>query len=178
MVVKTLYYVFTILLLVVFFLLVQEPYFLDSKNSATNIAKIEMENIKDFEISEKKIIRESSAKKVVRYKDKDVFNHIEMNFVQEDFIYSVKSNKGEYKKDIITLNENVNIERNDGLKFTTELINYDVKNKIFWGDDPFTYTSKFLNANGYGLVYDVKNKDIKSNKIHAIYKLEKKWDFL
>lgn len=161
-------------MLVVFFLLFQDPYFLDVGEGDSKIAKIEMKNIKDYEMNDKKITRVSKAKKAVRYDDRDVLSDIKMSFIQKDFIYNIKSDEGVHKGDIVTLSGDVKVLRSDDTNFTTSKIKYDTKSKKFWGKESFVYESKLLHATGIGLVYDMEKKDIKADDIHAIYKLEKR----
>ncbi|MBS9778783.1 MAG: LPS export ABC transporter periplasmic protein LptC [Campylobacteraceae bacterium] len=174
MAIKTLYYVFAIFSAIIFFLLIQEPYFIDIKKPYVNIAKIQMLGIEDYEINEDNVVRVLSAKSAMRFEDKDVLNFVNMSFLKDGFIYDIKGDRGIYINDIVSLEQNVEANRNDGAFFKTSQINYDVNNKIFKTDKYFRFYSKFLNINGNSLEYDMEKKNIVIGSAHAVYEMEEK----
>ncbi len=172
MVIKTLYYVFTIFVVSVIFLLMQEPYFIDMQKANYKFAKIEINDMVDFEMDNDKIFRISSAKSAIRYDDKDVLSDIKMSFLREDFTYDLRAKSGIYRKNVVRMSDDVSIKRSDGASFLTKEISYDLDRKTFKGDKAFTYESDFLHIEGVGLVYDMDKKNLQANNIHAIYELE------
>ncbi len=174
MAIKALYYVFAIFSVIIFFLLSQEPYFIDIKSSSSDIAKIQMNDVKDYEMNDDKIIRVLSAKKATRFEKEDVLDGVYMSFLKDKFIYNVKSLHVIYRDDLIFLKDDVEANRSDNISFKTQEMVYDINNKIAKSKERFTYKSKFLDIEGKEFFYDLEKKDIKTGNLHAIYEMEKK----
>ncbi len=173
MVVKVLYYVFSLFAVVVLFLLMQEPYFLDLEKSDSKLAKIEIANMRDYEMNEDMIFRVFHAKKATRFEDKDVLEDVFMSFLREDLIYDIKSHYATYEGDLVILDKNVEAKRSDGISFYTKSLSYNIKEKTFSSSEDFVLDGKFLHVSGIGLSYDMSKKKMTANGVRATYELEK-----
>lgn len=173
MVIKTLYYAMTIFIVITLFLLIQDPYFADLAKDDSTIATIEMNKIKDYEMN-KEVIRISMADKAMRFKKQDKLNNVQMVLKKGGYIYSVKSDFATFKKDIATLEQNVELQRSDGATFKTSKVEYDTKKEILSSNEPFVLNEEKANIKGNKFLYDVNKKDINVYNIQARYELEKK----
>lgn len=174
MVVNALYYVMTIFVTIAIFLFIQEPYYGQLSKTDMGIANIQMENVKDYEIVDTKIVRITTAKESIKYLDRDLLHDVHVASYEKDFIYDVRSKQAEFKDEILTLKDDVVIKRSDDTTFKSQEISYDKNKNILYNNTLFEIKNPIYNANGSGFTYDLDKKSIIASNVHVDYKLEKK----
>ncbi len=155
------------------FLLVQEPYFLQTLKSQSEIATIEIYGLKDYEI-DKNVTRITKAKKVVRFKNEDRAMEVEMLLKRDDKAYGIKADSAKYQNDKIILSKNVIFKQDDNLDFKTDEAIYDIKQKTISTNKTFNAKFNQLNVVGVSLLYHLNDNNISIEKINAKYRLEEK----
>ncbi|MDD5405879.1 MAG: LPS export ABC transporter periplasmic protein LptC [Sulfurovaceae bacterium] len=88
----------------------------------------------------------------------------------------IVANKGIYlkDKDSVILQGDVKIHQKGGFVYSTQEALYNPKNKTFISSSPFVANMGENKLSGEKLNYDLKNKDTKSQKIHAIFSIKDK----
>lgn len=152
--------------------LLQDPYQLDLSKLGSTEARVEMFDVVDYEMKPNAIKRITKAKKIMRYKAKDVAYEPQMILKKDDLIYALESNKAVLVEDIAMFEDNVTINRTDGAYFKGSRLSFDTKDSLLTSDAPFELVEKDLHVKGVGFTYSFKTEFLSANNIHAHFKLE------
>ena len=115
-----------------------------------------------------------SGEQSLRFKDRYRVNNIDFTDSSRSFISNMKADVGIYKNDIVDLKGNITFIREDGLEIRSQKLIYNRKNSI--ANSPTKYTSVMgkSKASGSSIVYDAKNRKVKSKNIRVIYDLQER----
>jgi len=112
--------------------------------------------------------------KAVRYTNRYEVYNIDFTDNSKEFLTNMKAKKGLYKTDVVYLNGDVKLVRDDGLRFFSQKAKYDKNKDIASTDTKFI---AYMNENyisGSSAIFDNKNKTIKSKNIYTTYNIEEK----
>ena len=126
--------------------------------------EVEFSNFSLYSIKEDNTGRELHAVKAVKYKSYMDFDKVALNDEQGHIIHS---NKAIHKDEVLYMNENVKVSRDDGIDFFTESLNYDLKKKEIVTDEPFFLEFNQSEIRGEKLDFFVDDKTISGTKVDA-----------
>ena len=151
------------IVIVGFFIFIEKPKSI--KLVETNSTKeFFFKNFSLLEIDESGVKNQLNAKEGT--KDKNSFYLIDIN-ITHDKRDNILAKKAIYKKDFIYLKDSVILKRKGEFQFSTNDLNYKVKEKIAYTDKKFTLKSNNNIINGTNLYYNLKTKEISAKDINA-----------
>ncbi len=122
-------------------------------------------NFSLLEIDENGVKNQLNAKEAT--KDKNSFYLIDIN-ITHDKTDNILAKKAIYIKDFIYLKDKVILKRKkDNFQFSTNDLNYRVKDKIAYTNMGFTLKSNNNIINGTNLYYNLETKEISAKDINA-----------
>lgn len=105
-----------------------------------------------------------SASKMIKYKNYVVMDEIDL---KEGRAYRLLSNQAVYEKNFVHMNKGVHILRDDGLKFSTESLDYNLKSKDIKTLKPFVLEFNSSIIKGENLALNMDSKEISADNINA-----------
>ena len=138
----------------------------DSKEAVSSKGEREVEfsNFSVYNIKEDDTGREMHATEATKYKKYMKFNDVNLTDEQGHSIYS---DKAIYKNDLLRMEENVHIARDDGIDFFTDSLDYNLKRKEIETDDTFLLEFNQSIIRGKKLKFYVNSKIISGYDIDA-----------
>ncbi|HHD81640.1 MAG TPA: LPS export ABC transporter periplasmic protein LptC [Campylobacterales bacterium] len=135
----------------------------DAKSSKGE-KEIEFENFSLYNIQEDESMEEIFAEKLVKYP-----NHLEMSDInlKDEEGYQLFSNEAVYEEEHIYMDSGVKILSDDGLKFITTTLNYNVETKDIETQEPFLLEYNASIIKGENLVLNMNSKIISADNIDA-----------
>ena len=130
----------------------------------TNEKEILFQNFSLVELKENTIGQQLSAKETIKYKTHLDFKEIDL---RDEMGHNIKAKEGVYKDDIVYMKENIHLTRKDGLSFTTENLNYNLKTKEMQTFSPFILELNESSIKGTNLMFYLKTKEIRADNIDA-----------
>jgi len=126
--------------------------------------EIAFQNFSLYKIQKDKPSSIVSASKMVKYE-----KYIEMDEIdlEDENGYRILSNKAIYENEFVHMNKGVNILRNDGLKFSTKSLNYNMETKDITTVKPFILEFNASIIQGENLALNMNNKIITADNIEA-----------
>ncbi len=121
-------------------------------------------NFSLLEIDEHGIKNQLNAKEAT--KDKNSFYLIDIN-ITHDKTDNILAKKAIYMKDFIYLKDRVTLKRKGEFQFSTNDLNYRVKDKIAYTNSGFILKINQNRINGTNLYYNLKTKEISAKEINA-----------
>jgi hypothetical protein len=105
-----------------------------------------------------------SASKMVKYE-----NYLDMDEIdlRDESGYRLLSQKAIYQEEFIYMDKGVNVLRDDGLKFSTKSLSYNVKTKDIETLKPFILEFNSSIIQGQNLVLNMNNNTISADNIEA-----------
>lgn len=107
-----------------------------------------------------------------RYSDRISVKKIDYTDRKVKVNANIKADNGLYKNDKILLNKNVIYSRDDGVRFESEMANYDKKQGLFTTDKEFIIYRGKSSTKGSTLRYNSNTKKINATKTKTIYQLQ------
>jgi len=153
----------------------QNPYKIDDGKKETKQANIEMLGMKNYSITKDGISSIAVAARVLRYDTHDEFYDVEILRKQKDNLQdNLRADVGNLVKDDLELSGNVRYENSDGVKFSSEDAQYNLKTKEFKTDKNFILEDNRSITYGSSLVYQSKEGKIYANNIRSIAEVDEK----
>jgi LPS export ABC transporter protein LptC len=126
--------------------------------------EIEFQNFSLYDIKKDDPSQVMSAQKMVKYE-----NYLDMDDIdlQDESGYRLLSKKAIYEEEFVYMDKGVNVLRDDGLKFSTKSLNYNVKTKDIKTLKPFTLEFNSSIIQGENLALNMNSKIISADNIEA-----------
>ena len=126
--------------------------------------EVEFQNFSLYDIKKNEPSQVVSASKMVKYE-----NYLDMDEIdlKDESGYRILSNNAIYKEDFVYMNKGVNILRDDGLKFSTKSLNYNLETKEIKTLKPFILEFNSSIIQGNNLALNMNNKIISADNIEA-----------
>ncbi|MBU1667337.1 LPS export ABC transporter periplasmic protein LptC [bacterium] len=137
-----------------------------SQSAVTTTADREIlfENFSLFELKENFSEQKLFASKTIKYTNR--LDMKDINLTDKNG-HNILANEAIYQDDDIYMNENIRLFREDGLTFSTEILNYNLKRKELKTFTPFYLEYNGSTIKGSGLTYSLKGKELYANDIEA-----------
>jgi hypothetical protein len=126
--------------------------------------EIEFQNFSLYDIKKDDPSQVMTAFKMIKYE-----NYLDMDDIdlQDENGYRLLSKKAIYEEDFIYMQKGVNVLRDDGLKFSTKSLNYNVKTKDIKTLKPFILEFNSSIIQGENLALNMNSKIISADNIEA-----------
>ena len=146
-----------------FFIFIEKPKSIDALES--NCTKeLLFEDLHLLDINQNGVENELKATNVVKYKS--LLEAKDVNITHED-IYHVEAKKATYQKDIISIEQNITLKKDNYLEFKTDALVYNIKQKLASSRGGFIMEINGSKIKGDTLKYDLNNQEIQADKIKA-----------
>ena len=124
----------------------------------------EFQNFSLYDIKKDEPSQVMSAHKMVKYE-----NYLDMDTIDlsDESGYRLLSKKAIYEDELIYMDKGVNVLRDDGLKFSTKSLNYNVKTKDIKTLKPFMLEFNSSIIQGENLALNMNNKIISADNVEA-----------
>lgn len=113
-----------------------------------------------------------AGSKALRYTERYIVDDVNFTDNSKEFISNIQADNGIYKNNIIDLKGNVLYEREDGLTFESDTLNYNTKNSIAQTQDDYLVHRDKNSMRGTSFVYDLINNTMKSKQVTVQYQLK------
>jgi len=127
------------------------------------------QNFSFYDIKEVEPSEYVSASKMVKYENYIALENIDL---QDESGYRILSNKAIYENDFVQMNKGVTVLRSDGLKFSTNSLNYNLKTKDIKSVKAFMLEFNASIIQGENLALNMNSKIITADNIEAKIVLE------
>ena len=117
-----------------------------------------------FELKEGELGKQIFASETTKYVTHLDLKNIHLN--DEDG-HVLLANKATYQNNSVFLEENITLTANNGLMFSTESLNYELKEKIAMSSKPFLLDFNGSTIRGKNLAYSIKTKEVSADSINA-----------
>lgn len=132
--------------------------------NATGEKEILFQNFSLVELKEEIVGYQLFAAETIKYKTHLDFKEIDLS--DEDG-YNIKAKQGVYRDNAVYMKENIRLTHTDGLTFTTENLNYNLKTKEMQTFRPFVLELNESRIKGTNLKLHIKTKEISADNIEA-----------
>ncbi|HHB93592.1 MAG TPA: LPS export ABC transporter periplasmic protein LptC [Campylobacterales bacterium] len=146
-----------------FFIFIEKPNSIKSIESNSSKEAL----FRDFslvEINKNGIKNELIATEAIKYKD--YFEAKYINITHEK-IYHLLAQKAIYKKNIVSLEDNITLKKDNEMEFQTESLIYKMREKIAYTEDGFIMDINGSKIRGTHLKYDLNRGEISAEGINA-----------
>ena len=140
-------------------------------NPSSQVAKtskgdkeIEFQNFSLFDIKKNEPLQTMSAAKMLKYQNYLAMDKIDL---KDENGYRILSQKAIYEEEYIYMDKGVNILRDDGLKFSTKSLNYNVETKEIKTLKPFMLEFNSSIIQGENLALNMNDKKITADNVEA-----------
>jgi len=141
---------------------------INPKSQGANISKgekeIEFQNFSLFDIKENEPAQSLLASKMLKYQNYLSMEEIDL---KDEKGYRILSQKAIYQQEYVYMDEGVNILRDDGLKFSTKSLEYNLSNKEIRSLGRFVLEFNTTIIQGSNLILNMNNKQITADNIEA-----------
>lgn len=126
--------------------------------------EIEFKNFFLFDIKRDEPAQIMFASKTVRYQ-----NYLEVDDIdlRDELGYRLVATKAIYADEYVYMDKGINILRDDGLKFSTKSLNYNVKTKEIKTGKPFLMEFNSSIIQGQNLILNMNTKRLSADNIEA-----------
>lgn len=126
--------------------------------------EIVFENFSLLELKENNSAQKLFSSETTKYKD--YLDLKDINLTDKNG-HNILAREAIYMGDDIYMNKNIQLTREDGLTFSTESLNYNLKRKELQTFTPFDLDYNGSTIKGTNLKYNLKEKDIHASEIEA-----------
>ena len=166
MVIKIFYFVLALFSVSFVFLIVETPYDLSYEKDDIKIAHTQVFDVKNIDANETSVFGEYTAKKVVRFDDRDEIEGFEAKYIDDMGLHILSADKAVIIDKNITLKGNAHYRNpNQNIDYKSQSIAYS--KKILKSNTNFTLQTATSKVIGSNLQYDLQNKTIKANKVKS-----------
>jgi LPS export ABC transporter protein LptC len=126
------------------------------------------------ELNQNGLVTRMDGDDAIRYDNRYVVKNIDYTDNSREFLVNMKAKKGLYKNDVVYLNGDVKLHRDDGLRFFSQKLTYNkVKDIAHTNVEYVAYMGENY-ITGKKVSFNNKKSTVKSKKIYAVYNLEEK----
>ena len=169
MAIKFLYYFLSVFAVIMLFLLYQKPYNIPTDKNSKDRPSIEITDMVNYSINTEGISYIVKATKVLRFTDRDEFYNIDATRKSKKiFLENLKANSGILIKDNLKLKGSVEYQNSDNIKFKSQKLDYNLKEKVFRSDVDFILEDSRSITHGSSIVYKSDEGKIYANNIKSI----------
>ena len=146
-----------------FFIFIEKPNSIKSIESNSSKEAL----FRDFslvEINKNGIKNELIASEAIKYKDSFEASYIN---ITHEKIYHVLAKKAIYKKNLVYLEDNITLKKDNEMEFQTNSLKYNMKDKIAYTEDNFMMDINGSKIEGTHLKYDLDRGKISADSISA-----------
>ena len=126
--------------------------------------EILFQNFSLFELKEDALGNNIFASEAIKYNTHLDFRNINLN---DESGHHIIATQAIYQNNAVYMEKNITLTGKDGLVFTTENLNYQLKEKVAQSITPFTLDFNGSKVRGENLQYSMKSKEISADNIHA-----------
>jgi LPS export ABC transporter protein LptC len=126
--------------------------------------EIEFQNFSVYDIKQNAAAQEMFAVKTIKYQ-----NYLEMDEIdlKDETGYRLLAKKAIYENEYVYMDRGVHVLRDDGLKFSTKSLNYNVDTKDIRTVKPFILEFNSSIIQGQNLVLNMNSRKISADNIEA-----------
>ncbi|CAA6804530.1 MAG: Unknown protein [uncultured Sulfurovum sp.] len=149
--------------LLIFSILNINPTSLAAKSAKGN-KEVEFQNIALYDIKQDEPAQIMFASDMVKYE-----NHLDMNNIdlKDENGYQILSKRAIYNDNYIYMDTGVKVFNNDGLKFSTRSLNYNIETKDIKTVQPFMLEFNSSIIQGENLLLNLEDKKLSADNIEA-----------
>jgi len=132
--------------------------------SAKGEKEVEFQHFSLYDIKKDKASQEISAEHMVKYQ-----NYLEMREIdlKDEKGHRLLSEKAIYEEQYIFMHKGVKLLSNDGLKFSTNSLNYNINTKDIKTDEPFILEFNATTIKGENLLLNMDKNQVSADNIEA-----------
>ena len=142
------------------------------KQKFVNVPQFEVNTFTMYELNNLGLKTLMYGKSAIKYSDKYDISDINYTDNSKEYRANMVADKGIYKNNIVRLIGNVIYKRKDGLKFKTQEVIYNKKNRIAISDTDYTMYMGENWIRGSYLKYNSLLKRIESKNVVASYQIK------
>jgi len=126
--------------------------------------EILFENFALFEVKENEVGKKIFSSKTTKYA-----THLDLKDINlsDESGNNIVAGEAVYKDNAIYMKKNITLRATNGLVFSTENLNYKLKDKVVKSTAVFSLDFNGSKIKGKNLEYSMKSKDISADNIHA-----------
>jgi LPS export ABC transporter protein LptC len=146
-----------------FFIFIEQPNNIDAIESNSSKEAL----FRDFslvEINQNGIENELKATEAIKYKNS--LEARDINITHEK-VYHVLAQRAIYKKNLLSIEKNITLKKDNEMKFQTDNLEYHIKEKIAYIKDSFIIDINGSKILGSHLRYDLNKGEISADGINA-----------
>ena len=146
-----------------FFIFIEQPNNIDAIESNSSKEAL----FRDFslvEINQNGIENELKATEAIKYKNS--LEARDINITHEK-VYQVLAQRAIYKKNLLSIEKNITLKKDNEMKFQTDNLEYHIKEKIAYIKDSFIIDINGSKILGSHLRYDLNKGEISADGINA-----------
>jgi len=146
-----------------FFIFIEQPNSIDVIESNSSKEAL----FRDFslvDINQNGIENELRATEAIKYKNS--LEARDINITHEK-VYHVLAQKAIYTKNIIYIEDNITLKKDNEMEFQTDSLKYNMKEKIAYTEDGFMMDINDSKIRGIHLRYDLNRGEISADRINA-----------
>ncbi|MCH9740130.1 MAG: LPS export ABC transporter periplasmic protein LptC [Epsilonproteobacteria bacterium] len=144
-------------------LLFQKPSDISAIESNSS-KELTFKNFSLIEVTETGVSNQLVSSQAVKYKSHFELDDINISYQKN---HHLLAKKAIYRDDFIYLNDDIILKRDDGIAFTTQKLEYSLKDKNIHTTNEFQIDINESSVKGENLRYDFKQKSVSADKIHA-----------
>jgi LPS export ABC transporter protein LptC len=146
-----------------FFIFIEQPNNIDAIESNSSKEAL----FRDFslvEINQNGIENELKATEAIKYKNS--LEARDINITHEK-VYHILAQRAIYKKNLLSIEKNITLKKDNEMKFQTDNLEYHIKEKIAYIKDTFIIDINGSKILGSHLRYDLNKGEISADGINA-----------
>ncbi len=146
-----------------FFIFIEQPNNIDAIESNSSKEAL----FRDFslvEINQNGIENELKATEAIKYKNS--LEARDINITHEK-VYHILAQRAIYKKNLLSIEKNITLKKDNEMKFQTDNLEYHIKEKIAYIKDSFIIDINGSKILGSHLRYDLNKGEISADGINA-----------
>jgi len=132
--------------------------------SSTGDREVEFKNFSVYNVKEDNTGQQMHALKATKYKKYMDFNEVDLIDEQGN---SIHSDKAKFENDLLYMNDNVKVSRDDGVKFFTDNLTYSLKEKEILAKEKFLLEYNKSTIRGENLEVNIDGKELSGYQIDA-----------
>ncbi|WP_267523126.1 hypothetical protein [Campylobacter sp. MG1] len=160
MLIKSFNIVLLALVSMLFFVVIQKPYEINSVDYKIDFKSLEADDIVGYEI-DKKLLKKSYAKHYFRQGEQDNL----LEFTLSDLTKSISSDKVVKDNENIVFENNVNY-KDDKITLKTKILNYSIKDKILSSNTLSDVFYNFHSLKAKSFIYNTINGDLTLKEVN------------
>ena len=146
-----------------FFIFIEKPNSIDAKE-ANSSKEVLFQDFSLVEINQNGIENELKATEAIKYRDSLEAKDIDITHKK---IYHIIAKKAIYEKNIVSIEDNITLKKDNEMEFKTDSLVYKIKEGIAYTKDGFEMDLNGSKIYGTNLRYSIKDENITADGINA-----------